>query len=84
VGRRYALALVAALGLVLAGGARPAEAPPVTLRIVFPEGFTVRKMADRVSEVRKIAIRERHVTPRLTGVAYKGRPPAPRARSGLI
>jgi UPF0755 protein len=82
VGRRYALALVAALGLVLAGGARPAEAPPVTLRIVFPEGFTVRKMADRVSEVRKIAIRKRHVTPRLTGVAYKGaaaRARAPRA-----
>jgi UPF0755 protein len=72
VGRRYALALVAALGLVLAGGAPPAEAPPVTLRMVFPEGFTVRKMADRVSEVRKIAIRKRHVTPRLTGVAYKG------------
>jgi peptidoglycan lytic transglycosylase G len=82
VGRRYALALVAALGLVLAGAARPAEAPPVTLRIVFPEGFTVRKMADRVSEVRKIAIRKRHVTPRLTGVAYKGaaaRVRAPRA-----
>jgi hypothetical protein len=86
VGRRYALALVAALGLVLAGAARPAEARPVTLRIVFPEGFTVRKMADRVSEVRKIAIRKRHVMPRLTGVAYKGLPPvsAPRVRSGLI
>jgi UPF0755 protein len=71
VGLRYALALVAALGLLLAGSARPAEGPPVTLRIVFPEGFTVRKMADRVSEVRRIAIRRRGVTPRLTGVAYK-------------
>jgi UPF0755 protein len=71
VGLRYALALVAALGLLLAGAARPAEGPPVTLRIVFPEGFTVRKMADRVSEVRKIAIRKRHVMPRLNGVAYK-------------
>jgi UPF0755 protein len=83
VGRWYALALVAALGLVLAGGARPAEAPPVTLRIVFPEGFTVRKMADRVSEVRKIAIRKRHVTPRLTGVAYKGAAARARAPSAF-
>jgi YceG-like family len=82
VGCRCGLALVAALGLVLAGGARPTEASPVTLRIVFPEGFTIRKMADRVSEVRKIAIRKRHVTPKLTGVAYKGaaaRARAPRA-----
>lgn len=82
MGCRCGLALVAALGLVLAGGARPTEASPVTLRIVFPEGFTIRKMADRVSEVRKIAIRKRHVTPKLTGVAYKGaaaRARAPRA-----
>jgi peptidoglycan lytic transglycosylase G len=71
VGRRYALALIAALSLALTGVARSAEGPPVTLRIVFPEGFSARQMADRVSEVRKIAIRKRHVTPRLTGVAYK-------------
>jgi UPF0755 protein len=48
---------------------------------VFPEGFSVRQMADRVSEVRKIAIRKRGVTPRLTGGAYKAaaaRAPAPR------
>src|SRR5918992_14660 len=68
---RYALALFAAAGLVAAASARPAEAPPVTLRIVFPEGFSARQMADRVSEVRKIAIRTRGVTPRLTGVAYR-------------
>jgi UPF0755 protein len=82
VGRPYALALVAALSLVLAGAARSAQGPPVTLRIVFPEGFSVRQMADRVSEVRKIAIRKRGVTPRLTGVAYNaaaGRARAPRA-----
>jgi UPF0755 protein len=82
VRRPYALALAAALGLVLAGAARSAEAPPVTLRIVFPEGFSVRQMADRVSEIRKIAIRERHVTPRLSGGAYKSaaaRARAPRA-----
>jgi UPF0755 protein len=68
---RHALALFAAVGLVAAASARPAEAPPVTLRIVFPEGFSARQMADRVSEVRKIAIRTRGVTPRLTGVAYR-------------
>jgi uncharacterized YceG family protein len=68
--RRLAVILVAAVALVLAGAARPAQAPSVTLRIVFPEGFSVRKMADRVSEMRKIAILKRHVTPRLTGVAY--------------
>jgi UPF0755 protein len=80
--RRLAVTLVALLALVLAGAASPAQAPRVTLRIVFPEGFSVRKMADRVSEVRKIAVRKRHVTPRLTGVAYKAasaRARAPRA-----
>ena len=79
---RLAVTSMAALALVLVGVARPAEGPPVTLRIVFPESFTVRKMADRVSEVRKIAIRKRHVTPRLTGVAYRAaaaRARAPRA-----
>jgi uncharacterized YceG family protein len=52
------------------------------MRIVFPEGFSARQMADRVSEVRKIAIRKRHVTPRLNGVAYRaaaGRARAPSA-----
>jgi UPF0755 protein len=76
---RGVVVLIAALGLVLSGAAQSAEGPPVTLRIVFPEGFTVRKMADRVSEVRKIAIRKRHVTPRLTGVAYKAAAAAARA-----
>jgi UPF0755 protein len=61
---------LAAATLALAGTARSASGP-ITLRIVFPEGFSVRQMADRVSEVRKIAIRKRGVTPRLTGVAYK-------------
>ena len=74
--RSVILASVAA-ALALAAPAR-AQAP-VTLRIVFPEGFSVRQMADRVSEVRKIAIRKRGVTPRLTGGAYKAA--AARARA---
>jgi UPF0755 protein len=54
-----------------APGARPAAgAPDTTLRIVFPEGFSVRQMVDRVAEVRRVAIRKRHVTPRLTGGGY--------------
>jgi UPF0755 protein len=44
---------------------------PVTLRIVFPEGFSSRQMTDRVAEVRAIAIRKRKVTPRLNGSSYK-------------
>jgi len=79
VGRPLAALVAAAFFLTLSAPAA-AEAP-VTLRIVFPEGFSVRQTADRVSEVRKIAIRKRHVTPRLTGAAYKraaarARPPA--------
>ena len=47
-------------------------APPALarLRIIFPEGFSVREMADRVTAVREIAIRKRGVTPRLTKAGY--------------
>jgi UPF0755 protein len=70
-----ALALVA---LALSGcmGDEPAPAPAETtpplarLRIIFPEGFTRREMADRVDAVRKIAIDKRGVTPRLTKTGY--------------
>jgi UPF0755 protein len=46
-------------------------APPVTLRIIFPEGFTRRQMVARVGAVRSIAIRKRHVTPVLTSAGYR-------------
>jgi UPF0755 protein len=69
-----AFVLVAA---ALAGcmGDEPAPAvetrPPLErLRIIFPEGFTVREMGQRVAAVREIAIRRRGVTPRLTRSAY--------------
>jgi uncharacterized YceG family protein len=45
-------------------------APLARLKIIFPEGFTVRDMADRVAAVRQIAIDKRGVTPRLTRQAY--------------
>jgi uncharacterized YceG family protein len=71
-------AVLAALGLAVAGcmGGDP-EPPPVEtqpplerLRIIFPEGFTRREMADRVAAVREIAIDKRGVTPRLTKTGY--------------
>jgi len=76
---KYALALaaVAALAIVTAGCMRDeaspaAETPPplARLRIIFPEGFTRRDMADRVAAVRQIAIEKRGVTPRLTRSGY--------------
>jgi peptidoglycan lytic transglycosylase G len=56
-------------------GDEPAPAvetqPPLArLRIIFPEGFTRRDMADRVDAVREIAIDNRGVTPRLTRTGY--------------
>ena len=80
-----ALAVVAAT-IVASGSvtatAGPRTTPPVTLRIVFPEGFSARQMADRVAAVRRIAIEKRNVRPRLTGRAYRhavARASAPRS-----
>ena len=55
------------------------EAPPPTttaprpllrLRVIFPEGFSVAEMGERVAAVREIAIAKRRVTPRLTKDGY--------------
>jgi uncharacterized YceG family protein len=62
----------------VAGGDDDDPPPPTTaapkplarLRIIFPEGFTVAEMADRVAAVRQIAITKRGVTPRLTRAGY--------------
>ena len=51
----------------------PPPPPPKPLRIVFPEGFTRKQMAERVGAVRKIAQRKRKVTPRLTGASVPRR-----------
>lgn len=69
---------VGVAALALASGA--AGARPVTLAVAFPEGWSARQMADRVAEVRRIAIRKRGVTPGLTGTGYATatrRAPAP-------
>lgn len=75
--RRHNLVAIVLVAFALTAPA--ADAEPTTLRIVFPEGFSVRQMTDRVAEVRRIAIRKRNVTPRLTGAAYSAA--AARARA---
>jgi UPF0755 protein len=65
-------------GMVGGGCSRGQETPPAetapppltVLRIIFPEGFTRREMADRVAAVREIAIDKRGVTPQLTRTGY--------------
>ncbi|MCZ7587649.1 MAG: endolytic transglycosylase MltG [Gaiella sp.] len=83
---RRALTLVALVALVGVGAfaaaawigrgdgeqtpATTAPPPLARLTIIFPEGFTIREMADRVGAVRGIAIAKRGVTPRLTREGY--------------
>ena len=44
--------------------------PPKPLRIVFPEGFTRKEMAQQITAVDKIAQRKRHVNPILSAKQY--------------
>jgi UPF0755 protein len=87
-GRVLLLVIAAALGSAVAATA--AAPPSPTLRIVFPEGFSVRQMTDRVAAVRRIAISKRHVKPVLTGSAYRAAaaraapPPGFAAKRGSI
>ena len=64
------LVLAACLGDESASAPVETTPPLARLRIIFPEGFTRREMADRVAAVREIAIDERGVTPRLTKTGY--------------
>jgi uncharacterized YceG family protein len=48
----------------------PTPPPPKPFRIVFPEGFTRRQMADRITAVDSIALHKRGVRPRLSESAY--------------
>ena len=63
--------LLVTLVLLALGASQAGAQRHVTLRIVFPEGFSARQMTDRVAEVRRIAIRKRGVTPRLSGDGYR-------------
>jgi UPF0755 protein len=53
-------------------GAKKPTAPAklVTLRIVFPEGFTRKQMAERIVAVNRIALKNRGIDPRLSAKAY--------------
>ena len=50
--------------------APPVAPPPKPLKIVFPEGFTIDQMADRIAAVNKIAKERRNVTPKLKAAEY--------------
>ena len=64
--RRVALLVVLVAAFAQATGA----APQPVLRIIFPEGTSVRQMADQAAHVRRIAIKKRNVTPVLSGTGY--------------
>jgi UPF0755 protein len=48
----------------------PAAPAKPALRIIFPEGFSRKEMAERIAEVNKIAKRKRKITPRLVPRTY--------------
>jgi peptidoglycan lytic transglycosylase G len=52
------------------GGTTTGPPPKPVLRIVFPEGFTVDEMTERVRAVNKIAEQKRKITPKLSPRQY--------------
>jgi uncharacterized YceG family protein len=85
----FAAAIVAAgFAIASVGGddkSKPATTATVapTFKIIFPEGFTRREMAERISAVDKIAEDERGVRPRLTAQAYLRATRRVRPRAGF-
>jgi UPF0755 protein len=84
----FAIAWVAVASV---GGSDKAEPPPPTtalgrpkpFRIVFPEGFTRKQMAERVTAVAQIARRERGKRVRLKEQAYLAATAKPRFEPGF-
>jgi UPF0755 protein len=78
IGVVAAVGWVAAIAIGAAAGEEAAPPPPTTtappppkpLRIVFPEGFTRREMAERITAVNGIARRTRKITPKLSEREY--------------
>jgi uncharacterized YceG family protein len=74
------LVVVGGIGIALVathrtGSSAPATTatappPPKPLRIVFPEGFTIAQMAQRITAVDRIARQKRHVNPKLRAAQY--------------
>jgi UPF0755 protein len=74
-----AVAFVAWVGTLALGAVRDEPPPPATtaalpppkpLRIIFPEGFTIEQMAQRIAAVNKIAARKRKVKTHLRAAQY--------------
>jgi UPF0755 protein len=70
-----AWAAVAGIGSVKDKVAAPppppaAPPPPKPLRVIFPEGFTRREMAERVAAVKQIAVEKRKKKTRISEAAY--------------
>ena len=67
--------------------ARPvpvAPPPPKPLRIVFPEGFTRKQMAERITAVNEIAREKRKVRPRLDAERYLAASSSPRQATPFV
>jgi UPF0755 protein len=80
VGLLGALAVVGVLGTLALGALRESSSPPPAptvapppkpLKIVFPEGFTIEQMAQRIAAVNTIAKERRNVTPKLKAAEYR-------------
>jgi len=79
VGLLAALAVVGVLGTLALGALRESSPPPAPtvapppkpLKIVFPEGFTIEQMAQRIAAVNTIAKERRNVTPKLKAAEYR-------------
>ncbi len=74
-----ALAVVGVLGSLALGAFRETSPPPAPvvapppkpLKIVFPEGFTIEQMAERITAVNTIAKQRRNVKPKLRAAEYE-------------
>jgi uncharacterized YceG family protein len=72
------IAVAVAIALAATGGGKEEAAPvttagpppPKPLRIIFPEGFTIEQMAERITAVDRIARRKRHIRPKLSSARY--------------
>ena len=78
VGLLGSIALVGLLGSLALGALRESPPPPTPvvvpppkpLKIIFPEGFTIEQMAERIAAVNKLAKERRNVTPKLKAGEY--------------
>ena len=76
----FVVIVAAGIGIAFAAMNRGGSAPPATtatlppppkpLRIIFPEGFTIAQMAQRITAVDRIARSKRHVNPKLRAAQY--------------